>query len=248
LAACAVGSLGTPPDRHAPQGAPRPRMPQVLGRVVGHQAGVPPLPERHHHVRHPLPARHVPQDPRLCAGVGAELPDDAVPQLLPADGAALARHHKARRPRTKAMHRCSLRACARRQVITRGSDQVAISSRYEVRNDPAVVRNFGNILIEFAKVVPDGLACFFPSYVYMEDIIAAWERMVGRPATQNGRARGSDLMPTISITATLLLNRRASSRRCSSTSWSLSRRPTRPRRASPWKTTGWCASALGLPT
>ena len=63
-------------------------------------------------------------------------------------------------------------------MITRGSDQVAISSRYEVRNDPAVVRNYGNILIEFSKIVPDGLACFFPSYVYMEDIIAAWERMV----------------------------------------------------------------------
>jgi DNA excision repair protein ERCC-2 len=63
-------------------------------------------------------------------------------------------------------------------VITRGSDQVAISSRYEVRSDPAVVRNYGALLVEFARVVPDGLACFFPSYVYMEDIIAAWERMV----------------------------------------------------------------------
>ncbi|KAF8964680.1 hypothetical protein BDZ97DRAFT_1659853 [Flammula alnicola] len=62
-------------------------------------------------------------------------------------------------------------------VITRGSDQVAISSRFEVRNDPAVVRNFGSILIEYTKIVPDGIAAFFPSYLYMESIVAAWNDM-----------------------------------------------------------------------
>jgi DNA excision repair protein ERCC-2 len=55
---------------------------------------------------------------------------------------------------------------------------VAISSRFEVRNDPAVVRNFGSILIEYSKVVPDGIVCFFPSYLYMESIVAAWNDMV----------------------------------------------------------------------
>ncbi|KAH9951244.1 hypothetical protein B0H21DRAFT_718020 [Amylocystis lapponica] len=62
-------------------------------------------------------------------------------------------------------------------VITRGSDQVAISSRFEVRNDPAVVRNFGSILIEYSKIVPDGVVAFFPSYLYMESIVAAWNDM-----------------------------------------------------------------------
>lgn len=64
-------------------------------------------------------------------------------------------------------------------VITRGSDQVPISSRFEVRNDPAVVRNFGSILIEMSKVVPDGIVAFFPSYLYMESIVSAWYDMVG---------------------------------------------------------------------
>ena len=64
------------------------------------------------------------------------------------------------------------------QVITRGSDQVAISSRFEVRNDPAVVRNFGAILVEYSKIVPDGIVAFFPSYLYMESIVAAWNDMV----------------------------------------------------------------------
>ncbi|KAI0818617.1 DNA repair helicase [Irpex lacteus] len=62
-------------------------------------------------------------------------------------------------------------------VITRGSDQVAVSSRFEVRNDPAVVRNFGSILIEYSKIVPDGVVAFFPSYLYMESIVAAWNDM-----------------------------------------------------------------------
>ncbi|KDQ60828.1 hypothetical protein JAAARDRAFT_31813 [Jaapia argillacea MUCL 33604] len=62
-------------------------------------------------------------------------------------------------------------------IITRGSDQVAISSRFEVRNDPAVVRNFGSILVEYSKIVPDGIVAFFPSYLYMESIVAAWNDM-----------------------------------------------------------------------
>lgn len=63
-------------------------------------------------------------------------------------------------------------------VITRGSDQVPISSRFEVRNDPAVVRNFGSILVEMSKTVPDGIVAFFPSYLYMESIVSAWYDMV----------------------------------------------------------------------
>ncbi|KAN0061899.1 TFIIH/NER complex ATP-dependent 5'-3' DNA helicase subunit [Thecaphora frezii] len=69
------------------------------------------------------------------------------------------------------------RQCFLPLVITRGSDQVAISSRFEVRNDPAVVRNYGSILIEYAKCIPDGIVAFFPSYLYMESIVAAWHDM-----------------------------------------------------------------------
>lgn len=54
-----------------------------------------------------------------------------------------------------------------------------MSSRFEVRNDPAVVRNFGSILVEYSKIVPDGIVAFFPSYLYMESIVAAWNDMVG---------------------------------------------------------------------
>lgn len=69
------------------------------------------------------------------------------------------------------------RECFLPLVVTRGADQVEISSRFEVRNDPAVVRNFGTILVEFCKAVPDGIVAFFPSYLYMESIVSAWNEM-----------------------------------------------------------------------
>lgn len=69
------------------------------------------------------------------------------------------------------------RNCFLPLVITRGADQVAISSRFEVRNDPSVVRNFGTVLIDYCKIVPDGIVAFFPSYLYMESIVAAWHDM-----------------------------------------------------------------------
>ena len=62
-------------------------------------------------------------------------------------------------------------------IVTKGSDQVSISSRFEIRNDPSVVRNYGSLLIEFAKITPDGMVVFFPSYLYKESIISMWQSM-----------------------------------------------------------------------
>nr|CAA43022.1 rad15 [Schizosaccharomyces pombe] len=69
------------------------------------------------------------------------------------------------------------RNCFLPMVVTRGSDQVAISSKFEARNDPSVVRNYGNILVEFSKITPDGLVAFFPSYLYLESIVSSWQSM-----------------------------------------------------------------------
>ena len=62
-------------------------------------------------------------------------------------------------------------------IVTRGSDQGSISSGFQIRNDPSVVRNYGNLLIEFSKLTPDGIVVFFPSYLYMESIISMWQGM-----------------------------------------------------------------------
>ncbi|KAI9674184.1 MAG: DNA-dependent ATPase of the nucleotide excision repair factor 4 complex [Caeruleum heppii] len=62
-------------------------------------------------------------------------------------------------------------------IVTRGSDQTAISSGFQIRNEPSVVRNYGSLLTEFSKITPDGIVVFFPSYLYMESIISMWQGM-----------------------------------------------------------------------
>lgn len=69
------------------------------------------------------------------------------------------------------------RACVCPLVVVRGSDQLTISTRYEVRNDPAVIRNYGYLLLEMVPHVPDGVVCFFPSYHYLEVVLSMWNEM-----------------------------------------------------------------------
>ncbi|KAL5008591.1 hypothetical protein ScPMuIL_014172 [Solemya velum] len=79
------------------------------------------------------------------------------------------------RPVTMATFSMTLaRTCLCPMIVSKGNDQVAMSSKYETREDVAVIRNYGNLLVELACVVPDGMVCFFTSYVYMETIVAAW--------------------------------------------------------------------------
>jgi DNA excision repair protein ERCC-2 len=59
-------------------------------------------------------------------------------------------------------------------VITRGSDQVPLSSAWERRDDRAIIRDYGMVIIELASVVPDGMVCFFPSYSYLESVMEQW--------------------------------------------------------------------------
>ncbi|KIH57306.1 DNA repair helicase [Ancylostoma duodenale] len=66
------------------------------------------------------------------------------------------------------------RPCLSPLVVARGNDQVAMTSRFEQRSDVAVIRNYGNLVLEMAAVVPDGMVVFFTSYVYMESVIAVW--------------------------------------------------------------------------
>jgi DNA excision repair protein ERCC-2 len=71
------------------------------------------------------------------------------------------------------LHRASI--CP--MVIARGSDQIAISSKYDSRSDPSVIRNYGALLIEIASLVPDGIVGFFTSYIYLENVVQMWHQM-----------------------------------------------------------------------
>lgn len=67
------------------------------------------------------------------------------------------------------------RACICPLIVTRGSDQMAISTKFDLRDDLSVVRNYGALLLDMAANCPDGIVCFFPSYLYMEKIISQWD-------------------------------------------------------------------------
>lgn len=94
------------------------------------------------------------------------------------------------------------------QIVGRGNDQVAMTSKFETREDfgklfcdfvyitdlfyecskkvtllfkihpIAVIRNYGNLLLEMSAIVPDGIVAFFTSYIYMENIVASWYEQV----------------------------------------------------------------------
>lgn len=69
------------------------------------------------------------------------------------------------------------RECLCPVVLTRGADQALMSTKFEMRRDENVIRNYGQMLVELAKVIPDGVVCFFVSYLYMDQIISQWHGM-----------------------------------------------------------------------
>jgi len=66
------------------------------------------------------------------------------------------------------------RQCILPMIVAKGNDQVALTSKFEARDDVAVIRNYGSLLSETVAIVPDGVVCFFTSYLYMENVVAAW--------------------------------------------------------------------------
>lgn len=57
------------------------------------------------------------------------------------------------------------------------SDQLPVSTKFDMRSDPGVVRNYGRLLLEMVAAVPDGVVCFFVSYSYMDGIVNSWNEM-----------------------------------------------------------------------
>ncbi|CAH3122190.1 unnamed protein product [Porites lobata] len=79
------------------------------------------------------------------------------------------------RPVTMATFTMTLaRICLCPMIVGRGNDQVAITTKFETRDDMSVIRNYGNLLAEMSAVVPDGIVCFFTSYQYMEAVVSIW--------------------------------------------------------------------------
>ena len=61
--------------------------------------------------------------------------------------------------------------------VTRGADQALLSSKFDTRSQPTTIRNYGSLLLESARVVPDGIVAFFTSYSYMQEVVREWHSM-----------------------------------------------------------------------
>jgi len=70
-----------------------------------------------------------------------------------------------------------VRPCICPMIVARGADQTPLTTQFEHRNNDSVVRNYGMLLVQLCATVPDGIVAFFPSYSYMETIIAKWHEM-----------------------------------------------------------------------
>jgi len=69
------------------------------------------------------------------------------------------------------------RNCICPLIVTKGSDQVPVTSRFEQRHDSSVITNYGRLMLEIAAVVPDGMVCFFTSYEHLEEVVTRWDDM-----------------------------------------------------------------------
>lgn len=63
------------------------------------------------------------------------------------------------------------------QVISRGPDGQDLIATFQSRSNPKYLTSLGLSLVEIAKVVPDGLLVFFPSYAWMDTCLANWKQV-----------------------------------------------------------------------
>jgi len=61
-------------------------------------------------------------------------------------------------------------------VFPVGPSGVELTSSYKHRASPAYQADLGNALVNFARIVPQGLLVFFPSYAALKASIVAWEQ------------------------------------------------------------------------
>jgi DNA excision repair protein ERCC-2 len=59
-------------------------------------------------------------------------------------------------------------------IITRGSDQLFLSTKPDEKTDDGVMRNYGEIILELSDVVPDGIVVFFPEWAVLESYVMKW--------------------------------------------------------------------------
>lgn len=67
---------------------------------------------------------------------------------------------------------CVWTLASARPNATDASDQFEFS--FQRRSDAAMIKRLGLALVNICSVVPDGVVVFFPSYGYLDSVVAAW--------------------------------------------------------------------------
>ncbi|KAJ8305702.1 hypothetical protein KUTeg_016247 [Tegillarca granosa] len=60
-------------------------------------------------------------------------------------------------------------------TLSKGPDGVVLNSNYETRFNASYQSSLGNAIVNFARIVPNGLLIFFPSYPVMEKCLEYWQ-------------------------------------------------------------------------
>lgn len=60
-------------------------------------------------------------------------------------------------------------------IVGKGPRGNALNSSYQTRNSSEYKEDLGNAIVNFARIVPDGLLVFFPSYGVLKQCIDAWK-------------------------------------------------------------------------
>lgn len=97
-----------------------------------------------------------------------------VPSRIAEIGATLDRNSISPLIITKGNDQMTLRALCDDPDVAEPHGSNTLTTSFSLRSDPSVVRNYGHLMVELSKVVPDGVVCFFPSYMYMEEIVSLW--------------------------------------------------------------------------
>jgi hypothetical protein len=66
-------------------------------------------------------------------------------------------------------------------VVPSGPTGAPLNSSYQSRSSPRYRDDLGNALVNFARVVPDGLLVFFPAYSVMTACLEHWRSAPGEP-------------------------------------------------------------------
>ncbi|XP_022714945.1 regulator of telomere elongation helicase 1 homolog isoform X2 [Durio zibethinus] len=62
-------------------------------------------------------------------------------------------------------------------VVPLGPSGRPFNSSYQNRDSPEYKQELGNAIVNFARIVPDGLLVFFPSYYLLDQCISCWKNM-----------------------------------------------------------------------